>query len=114
MKTISTDVKLKTQGSKRSPKWARVRKAHLKANPRCAVCNSKKKLEAHHIIPFHMRPDLELDRTNLITMCESKKTLNCHLIVGHFGNYKKINPEVRRDAKYFLDAFQSKIIVVGQ
>ena len=101
MKTISTDVKLKTKGRRRSPKWARVREAHLKVNPRCAVCNSKKKLEAHHIIPFHIRPDLELDRTNLITLCESKATLNCHLIIGHGGNYRDINPDCVKDAEHF-------------
>ena len=78
-----------------------MREAHLKVNPRCAVCNSKKKLEAHHIIPFHIQPDLELDRTNLITLCESRTTINCHLIIGHTGNYRDYNPKVIEDAKYW-------------
>ena len=84
----------------RSSKWPTVRKYHLKANPVCAVCGGKDKIEVHHIKPFHEYPELELEPTNLISLCESKSFgIVCHLLVGHLGSYKKINPDVLEDAK---------------
>lgn len=86
-------------GAKRSSKWAKVRETHLKANPTCACCGGKEKLEVHHIQPFHLRPELELEPSNLITLCESgKHGLNCHLLMGHLGNWKTWNPFARIDA----------------
>lgn len=87
------------KGAKRSSKWRKVRKTHLEKHPRCFLCNSKKALEVHHIIPFHIAPDKELDPENLMTLCENKKYgINCHLLVGHLGNYRRINPMVTIDA----------------
>lgn len=84
----------------RSSKWPTVRKNHLKKFPCCAVCGGIKKVEVHHIIPFNQDPSLELEPTNLISLCEAKSFgLVCHLLVGHCGNYKKINPNVSEDAK---------------
>lgn len=84
----------------RSSKWPTVRKHHLKNNPICAVCGGKDKIEVHHIKSFHEHPELELESTNLITLCESKSFgIVCHLLVGHLGKYKKINPDVLKDAK---------------
>lgn len=87
-------------GHKRSNKWPTVRKNHLKQYPICAVCGDTEKLEVHHIKPFHEHPELELEPTNLLTMCESKSYgIICHLLVGHNGSYQKINPNVIADAK---------------
>lgn len=86
--------------AKRSPKWQTVRKNFLKTHGECAVCGEKKKLEVHHIKPFHEHPELELDENNLITLCESDSGgVVCHLFFGHLGDYKKINPDVLDDAK---------------
>jgi len=79
-------------GKKRSSKWPKVRKKHLETFPQCVVCNGKKTLEVHHIQPFHMSPELELDPENLLTLCESGKNgVTCHRFFGHLGDYKKIN-----------------------
>lgn len=87
------------KGSKRSNQWPKVRAAHLKDNASCALCGGKKKLEVHHIHPFHLHPELELDPKNLITLCESKANgINCHLFFGHLGNFKGVNPQVPKDA----------------
>ena len=87
------------KGAKRSSKWRKVRNKHLKENPHCFLCKSKKQLEVHHIIPFYLAPQKELDPQNLITLCENKKYgINCHLLVGHLGNYRKANPSVVMDA----------------
>jgi 5-methylcytosine-specific restriction protein A len=84
---------------KRSAKWPTVRKKFLIENPKCAVCNGKKILEVHHIKPFNSSPELELDPSNLITLCESKKKgLTCHLLIGHLGNYRNINKDVINDS----------------
>lgn len=86
-------------GAKRSSQWPTVRKHHLKKNPTCAVCGDTSKLEVHHIKPFHTHPELELEPTNLITMCESKSYgIICHLLIGHWGSYKMINPNVVEEA----------------
>ena len=91
----------KEQGKKRSGKWPTVRKKFLAENPACAVCGSTKgKCEVHHIHPFHLHPQLELDPTNFITLCENKNDgINCHLAFGHLGNFKSYNINVLEDAK---------------
>lgn len=84
--------------AKRSSAWPAARRAHLEKHPSCAVCGSLEKLEVHHIRPFHIRPDLELASTNLVTLCESRGYANCHLFFGHLGNYKSFNVDVLSDA----------------
>ena len=87
------------RGTKRSDKWPALRKAFLKGKV-CAVCGGAKKLEAHHIRPFHLHPELELDETNLIALCENKGDgINCHLFVGHLGSFQSFNASVRDDAR---------------
>ena len=90
------------KGSRRSSGWSVLRDTHLKMNPECEVCGRKTKVEVHHIIPFHVAPDKELDPANLISLCESKKNgINCHLLIGHLGNYKRFNPSTKADALYW-------------
>lgn len=87
-------------GAMRSTRWPTIRAIHLKTHGCCEVCGSRTQLEVHHIIPFHNNPDLELDATNLITLCESKKYgLTCHLLMGHLGNYRHSNPAVIEDVR---------------
>jgi len=86
-------------GAKRSSQWPKVRAEHLKAKPNCEVCGSLNKTEVHHIVPFHEDPSKELDPKNLITLCENwEKGICCHLLIGHLGNYKNSNKDVRKDA----------------
>lgn len=89
-------------GLKRSSKWPRIRAIFLRINPACAACGGKKKVEVHHKKPFHLAPELELEFTNLITLCEAKKWgINCHLAIGHRGNYRQENTEVDSDSKFW-------------
>ena len=84
----------------RSPKWAAVRKDFLKQNPVCALCGGTATLEVHHKKPFHLHPELELEPSNLITLCESKKNgVTCHLFFGHLGDYQSFNKNVDKDVK---------------
>ncbi len=92
--------KASLNSTKRSAQWVKVRKEHLKQHSLCEVCGSKTNLNVHHIKPYHSHPELELTPENLITLCENtKKGINCHLLIGHLGNYKKINPHCIEDAK---------------
>jgi hypothetical protein len=83
----------------RSGKWPAVAKAHLANHPACEACGATKLLNVHHKLPFHEHPELELDWTNLITLCESPSH-NCHLIFGHLLSWKSWNVDVvaRREA----------------
>ena len=82
---------------RRSSQWPRVRREHLKREPACQACRTGDKLEVHHIHPFHLRPELELDDSNLVTLCE-KPGHDCHFVFGHFHNWRRWNPNVREDA----------------
>lgn len=82
----------------RSPQWPKVRKAWLADHPACAACGCLKGVVPHHVRPFHLFPEFELDPTNLISLCETT-TWNCHLRIGHGGNFKNYVPDVRRIAK---------------
>ena len=96
-------------GQKRSTKWVSVRKEFLKTNNRCAVCGGTKKLEVHHKQPFHKHPELELDKDNLIPLCESKSNgVTCHLLFGHLGNYRSINKNVEIDVKNWNNKIKNR------
>lgn len=86
-------------GKARSNKWPKIRAAHLKLFPKCSICSGTKKIEVHHIKPFHLHPELELDPNNLISLCEAKKNgVNCHLLFGHLGNFESLNTGITQDA----------------
>ena len=80
----------------RSSKWPTVRKHHLQKEDRCQWCGGRENLQVHHRFPFHLQPQLELEDSNLITLCE-KPGENCHLIHGHNDDWKKFNPHIRED-----------------
>jgi len=104
IKRLFKAFKEKIQGkplSVRSSRWETVRKHFLLTCPSCAACGATKHLQVHHIKPFHLHPELELDVKNLIVLCEGKENL-CHLNVGHLGNWHKENPDVVMDAAKIL------------
>lgn len=85
------------EGVSRSPHWAAVRHAYAVQNPACAACGGLKLIQIHHKKPFHLHPDLELDPSNFITLCESPERL-CHHRIGHSLDWKAFNPHVVDDA----------------
>ena len=109
LQTIVSAIRVSAPSKPRSPKWEGVRAKHLKAHPVCAACGTKKTLEVHHIVPFSDNPELELDPSNLITLCESATDgIICHLCIGHLGNYQSYNKNVQYDAAVWLDKFNSR------
>ena len=87
----------KTFGAERSPKWSDTRNEFLALNPVCAICGKKStllnKLNVHHILPFHINHELELDKINLITLCREH-----HLWFGHLGSWKSYNSNIVNDS----------------
>jgi len=84
--------------NKRSPKWPATRLKHLDQYPSCAACGSTKNLEVHHIEPFSISPEKELDPNNLITLCSK----NCHFYIGHLMDYNSWNINVIEDSRVYL------------
>ena len=83
-------------GTARSGKWPALERAWLKVHPTCAACGTGDQVSVHHKRPFHLHPELELDTGNLISLCEKH---NCHLMVGHSGDWHAYNPHVADDAR---------------
>jgi 5-methylcytosine-specific restriction protein A len=94
----------KIRESGRSPKWTNVRSKHLKQHPSCAACGRSLKQEVHHIEPVHLNPDRELDPTNLITLCAN----SCHIVFGHFMDWKSWNKNVVRDCRVYYNKYKNR------
>ncbi len=91
----------RAHGLARSPEWPRVAREHLLREPACAACGYRgPKLQVHHIKPFHLHPQLELDPRNLITLCAVKGREH-HLLLGHLDEWESYNEHVRADVKRF-------------
>jgi hypothetical protein len=88
-------------GHKRSPEWPRVEREHRLREPACVACGYQGTgIQVHHIRPFHLHPQLELDPNNLITLCEIKGR-DHHLLLGHLDEWESYNVHVRDDVKHF-------------
>lgn len=87
----------------RSPKWNDVRNKFLKQNATCALCGDNSNLEVHHVKPFHLYPELELEPSNLISLCRPH-----HLLAGHLMNWSSFNPKVREDCLIWLDKIRKR------
>lgn len=93
----------------RSSKWPKTRKVHLLENPYCANCGKKKKIgmQVHHIVPFSIDPSKELDKDNLLTLCDNPR---CHLDKGHLGYFKSWNPQVIIDCAIWNRKYKTRPI----
>ena len=107
VKSLNEDVRVGKPAVKRSPRWDNVRNQHLKNNPACVACGRTERLQVHHIRPFHLFPELELDPSNLITLCEmfvndgDNTNDNHHLHLGHKGDFHKNNQKVLNDVNRY-------------
>jgi 5-methylcytosine-specific restriction protein A len=104
-----------TGQARRSPHWRAVEKAWLAKHGHCAACGNNEQLQVHHVLPFHSHPELELAdgtgryclardpknprlfRENLVTLCMNRG-FECHLAIGHGGDFRRDNPRVLDDA----------------
>ncbi|MBU0665338.1 MAG: HNH endonuclease [Proteobacteria bacterium] len=82
-----------TKLATRSPGWKKVREGRIKIDgKRCRACTKKFNLQVHHIQPFHLQPELELDLDNTLTLCG-----RCHLLIGHLDCWQSANQNVLVD-----------------
>lgn len=95
-RVASSAIREKVKSKTRSPKWDSVRDAFLREAKECAACGSKKRLQVHHKKPFHLHPELELVKSNLIVLCMDKH--DCHCTIGHGDSWKAYNSTVDLDA----------------
>jgi len=84
-------------GTPRSSKWPKVRAEAVRRTPYCIACGRSKDLEAHHIRPFHLHPELELDLENICVLCADP----CHIVHGHLMDWKRFNPTVLEDCRRY-------------
>lgn len=94
-------------GDPRSPQWASVRRQFVESHPVCEACGSAETLNVHHVQPFHLHPELELEPSNLITLCREH-----HFRIGHDPDgpwkpqkptWKAFNPQVRKHSQMMRD-----------
>ena len=78
----------RTLGAIRSSEWPAFRKANIKKE--CEFCGSKWFLNLHHILPFHIHPELELDEKNVVTLCKKH-----HFELGHFFSWYSWNEDIK-------------------
>lgn len=90
-------------GQPRSSGWAGVRAKHLKIQKACQACGATGQLEVHHVVPFHIQPELELEPGNLLTLCN-----DCHLTWGHLRNWQSWNDHVRQDVSWYYLRVQNR------
>jgi len=96
-------------GKERSPHWPAVEHKHLKLNPTCSACGGNTNLNVHHKQPFHLYPDLELEPTNLITLCMDGDK-DCHIKLGHGSNFKAYNPHVEIHVEIVKASFSMELL----
>ena len=97
----------RTHGTPRSPQWSGVRDAFLKTHKECAACGGAKNIQIHHVQSFATHPQLELDPTNFLPLCEGMER-NCHRFIGHLDNYQSLNEQSREDAATWLQRVQRR------
>ena len=99
---------LKVFGGVRSPLWSKTKREFEKKNSKmCSVCGGEKEVQLHHIKPFHLHPELELEHTNLIWLCEAPNR-NCHLNMGHLNSFHSYNVDIKKDAEYYLNKIKNR------
>lgn len=110
IRLIGSILRERKKRKERDPHWHTVEKRHKRTNPFCAACGGEFTIQVHHIQPFHLKPEMELEPTNLISLCMGK--YECHLKVGHGGSWKAYNPTVVRDAGRALRGVSAGVVIV--
>lgn len=87
----------------RSSGWGKARDEHVLAFPACAVCWATDLVEVHHVRPYYLFPELELDPKNLMTLCRVH-----HFWWGHLGDWSAWNPSVREDAETWREKIRTR------
>jgi len=90
----------------RSSQWSDLRNSFLEKYPYCVACGTNNDLNVHHIKPYHLFPELELEESNLITLCQYRPR-NCHFALGHLFDWRAWDPQVIQHAGYLWNLILS-------
>ena len=86
----------RTFGALRSSQWKIVRRINIKDY--CELCEVKggllRPLELHHVKPYHLFPELELEPSNFITVCRP-----CHLRYAHLSSFHSYCLDIKELAR---------------
>jgi hypothetical protein len=91
---------------KRSDDWLKVSRRFRKRNPSCAACpttGTNRNNPVHHIKPYQWWPELELEESNLITLCRTH-----HWTFGHLCDWKSYNLNVVEDAEIWREKIENR------
>ena len=86
----------------RNREWEVLKRRFLKLHPNCEVCGARFP-EVHHILPYHLFPEFEIDESNLITLCPEH-----HLLFGHLMSFKSYNPNVVEDVQIYKEKIHAR------
>ena len=87
------------------PAWRRLRNEHIQGQPDCQVCGiSARDNQVHHIRPRRTAPELFLDRSNLVTLCQRH-----HFWVGHASDWRSSNTNLAASITAIKQAAQNNI-----
>jgi hypothetical protein len=92
-------------GVRRSSGWHKVREEHLREHPKCECCGGVEQIEVHHKKPVSLFPELELEKENLMTLCEKR---SCHLAIGHLYSYRSYNKDIETDVKMWREKVNNR------
>ena len=95
-------------GAGRSSAWSKLRKEWLEENPQCTICLKTKNIIPHHKKPFNKFPLLELEKFNLVSLCESGG-MNCHITFGHLSDFKFYNPNIEDDVLIWKEKIKNRL-----
>lgn len=91
-------------GVPRSPKFAALAREVIKERGgKCEATGYAKDLEVHHVVPYHIDPSRELDKTNLIVL-----THWMHFFLAHFGNWSSWNDNIVEDARKLKERIKNR------
>jgi hypothetical protein len=102
---ISLRARLASFVNDRTKEWNQAAINSKKAHPFCEICLTKKNVESHDVLPYHLLTDAQKHDyswllKNLMSLCRIGG-IGCHISFGHCGdgNGLKYNLKIRDLAK---------------
>ena len=91
-------------GAVRGPLWSKTKREYAKIHPKvCPFCKTTKKIELHHIFPYHLFPQYENSFWNLVWACR-----DCHFKFCHHLDWSAFNPNVLEDIKWYKEKIENR------
>lgn len=100
------DIGMTRAPMRRHKDWRKVRAEHLEMYPWCVITGVAEELEVHHVVPVHVDPSRELDRTNLRTVSSyGPGNIDYHYLCGHPRGWRSWNPNFDACAAVLREMF---------